>query len=432
MNIVHIIPGSGGGFYCGNCLRDGEMFKAIRNQGHNAIITPMYLPLFMECKNKNDVPVFFGAISIYLKHRFPFLQKLPNWVDGLLNSEPMLKMAARLAGSTRSTGLEDMTISMLMGEHGKQKDELEKLVSWLESHFKPDVVHISNALLLGLAKKLKERLNVPVFCSLQDEDTWVDCMKTDAANKAWELMHESSKYVDLFISVSKYYNIFMIDKLKLIEEKIKTLHLGVEPDNYKYINASEKPRNVGFLSRLNKANGLDILIDAFVELKNHEKNKDVRLILTGGYTADDSRYIKEQKAKIKKAGLNDDVIFMHSFENEGRKEFLNSVQVLSVPVRSGEAFGIYLLEAMASGIPVVQPAKGAFPEIIQKSGGGITYDDNSASELAKVLDELLNDKEKLKSLSLQARKGIEEGFNINYKAHEMIGFYLESVENFNF
>ncbi len=429
MNIAHIIPGSGGGFYCGNCLRDGEMFKAIRNQGHNAVITPMYLPLFMECNNKDDVPVFFGAISIYLKHRYPVLQKLPNWVDGILNSGPMLKLAAKFAGSTRSTGLEDMTISMLMGEHGKQKDELEKLVSWLENHFKPDVVHISNALLLGLAKKLKERLNVPVFCSLQDEDTWVECMKPEAAKKAWELMQDSTQYVDMFVSVSDYYKSFMKDRLKLTEEKLKTLHLGVEPDNYKYINASKKPRNIGYLSRLSKDKGLDILIDAFIELKKHEKNKNVKLLLTGGYTADDSKFVIEQKAKIKNAGLNDDVVFMHSFENEGRKEFLNSVQVLSVPVRSGDAFGIYLLEAMASGIPVVQPARGAFPEIIQKSGGGITYNDNSASELAKTLDELLNDKEKLNNLSLQARKGIEKEFNINYKAHEMIGLYVDFVTN---
>ncbi len=427
MNIAHIIPGSGGGFYCGNCLRDGEMFKAIRNQGHNAVITPMYLPLFMECKNNDEVPVFFGAISIYLKHRYPLLQKIPNWADSLLNSRPMLKLAARLAGSTRSTGLEDMTISMLMGEHGKQKDELEKLVSWLENHFKPDVVHISNALLLGLAKKLKERLKVPVFCSLQDEDTWVECMKPDAAKKAWELMSDSTQYVDMFVSVSDYYKSFMKDKLKLKEEKLKTLHLGVEPDNYIYINACEKKRNIGFMSRLSKENGLDILIDAFIDLKRDIKNKDSKLILTGGYTADDSKFVKEQKAKIKMAGLNDDVVFIQNFESEGRKKFLNSVQILSVPVRSGEAFGIYLLEAMASGIPVVQPAKGAFPEIIQKSGGGITYNDNTASELAKTLDKLLNDKEKLKNLSLQARKGIEDGFNINITAHEMIGLYMDFV-----
>ena len=63
--------------------------------------------------------------------------------------------------------------------------------------------------------------------------------------------------------------------------------------------------------------------------------------------------------------------------------------MVSVPVRNGEAFGIYLLECMASGVPVVQPALGAFPEIVELAGGGVIYEANTPEALAGSLEILI-------------------------------------------
>src|SRR5690554_126891 len=150
MNIIRIIPGSGGSFYCGNCLRDSKYFHALRSKGHNVIKIPMYLPLFADEHDINEVPIFYGAISTYLKQVMPVMRKAPKWFDNMLNSKSMMKLAASMAGSTRASGLEDMTISMLLGEQGKQKQELEHMVNWIADHCNPDVIHLSNALLLGL------------------------------------------------------------------------------------------------------------------------------------------------------------------------------------------------------------------------------------------------------------------------------------------
>ena len=46
MKIAHIIPGSGGSFYCGNCLRDSKYYESIKKLGHDVLKIPMYLPLF--------------------------------------------------------------------------------------------------------------------------------------------------------------------------------------------------------------------------------------------------------------------------------------------------------------------------------------------------------------------------------------------------
>lgn len=429
MQIVHIIPGSGGSFYCGNCLRDSKLFEAMRAQGHNAIKIPMYLPLFSHDATNGMTPVFYGAISIYLKQLYPVFRHAPKWFDRLLNAKFMLRFAASQANSTRARGLEDMTVSMLMGEHGKQKGELEKMVHWLETHYKADVIHISNALLLGLAHKLKERLRVPVICSLQDEDTWVDGMDPEFAGKAWELMAEKSRDIDLFVSVSHYYTEFMKQKLRLPEEKITTLHLGVDPSDYHYINAADKSRTIGFLSRLCQENGLDILVDAFILIRKQPGHEDVKLLLTGGQTADDNAFIKEQKQKLKQAGLEKAVEFIHDFDQSTRKDFFDRVMLLSVPVRHGEAFGIYLTEAMAAGIPIVQPALGAFPEIVERSGGGMVYSDNTPEQLAGALEALFSDKEKRRQLSQMARQSIEKKFNVHNLTREMTALYQQAIDH---
>jgi glycosyltransferase involved in cell wall biosynthesis len=425
LKIIHIIPGSGGSFYCGNCLRDSKYFDALRKMGHDVVKVPMYLPIFSDEHDLNEVPVFYGAVSIYLKQLMPLFRKAPAWFDNLLNSKPMLKFAASKAGSTRAKGLEEMTISMLLGEKGKQHEELERMTDWMKDHFKPDVVHLSNALLLGLAQKLKEKLNVPVVCSLQDEDVWVDIMSAQNRKRVWDLMAENADYVDRFISVSQYYAAFSAEKMRISPDKIVSIHIGVDPSDYEYRNSREKARAIGYISRMCPENGLDILVDAFILLKKQKEYDDLRLILTGGQTDDDKPYLRQIRKKLGKYDLLSAVDFHKDFEGFGRKSFFAKTSVISVPVRNGEAFGIYIAESLASGIPVVQPALGAFPEVLAATGGGIIYGENNPEALSSALKQLLDDPVRLMHLSEEARKGAEQHLNIHSLAKELIDTYRQ-------
>jgi len=423
LKIAHIIPGSGGSFYCGNCLRDSKYFDALRKMGHDVVKIPMYLPIFSDEHDLNEVPVFYGAVSIYLKQLMPLFRKAPAWVDNLLNSKPMLKYAASKAGSTRAKGLEEMTISMLQGERGRQHEELERMTDWMKDHFKPDVVHLSNALLLGLTRKLKEKLNVPVVCSLQDEDVWVDIMSAQNRKRVWDLMAENAEYVDRFISVSRYYAAFSAEKMKISPDKISSIHIGVDPSGYEYRNSREKGRAIGYISRMCPENGLDILADAFILLKKQKGYDDLKLIITGGQTGDDKPYLKHIRKRLNKSGLLSAVDFHKDFEGLGRKAFFAKASVISVPVRNGEAFGIYIAESLASGIPVVQPALGAFPEVLATTGGGVIYGENSPEVLSDALKQLLDDPVRLMRLSEVARKGAEKYLSINELAKELVEVY---------
>jgi glycosyltransferase involved in cell wall biosynthesis len=423
MNIIQIIPGSGGSFYCGNCLRDSKYVDALRKQGHQVVKIPMYLPLFSDEHDITDIPIFYGAISTYLKQVYPIFRKMPDWMEKLLDSKPMMKMAASMAGSTRAKGLEDMTISMLLGEQGEQKEELDKMVNWIAEHCKPDIIHISNALLLGLARRLKEKTGVPVLCSLQDEDVWVDAMHPQFQQKIWDLMHERAEDVDALVAVSNFFAETMKKLMNLPAEKLHTFYLGVDADDYHFIPVKEKPRNIGYISRMCHENGFDIVVDAFIEMKKKPGFEDVKLIATGGSTGDDAKYIKEQKRKIRNNNLDDSFEIIDEFEGEARHDFFKKVSLISVPVRIGEAFGMYLLESMASGIPVVQPALGAFPEIVGLSGGGVTYMPNSPEKLSETWAELLSDPEKMDKISRDGYEGTKKKFNIHNHAAEIIGLY---------
>ncbi|WP_167615235.1 glycosyltransferase family 4 protein [Maribellus sediminis] len=423
MNIIQIIPGSGGSFYCGNCLRDSKYFNALRAEGHQVTKIPMYLPLFADEHDISEIPIFYGAISTYLKQIYPVFRKAPAWFDRLLNSKPMMKMAASMAGSTNAKGLEDMTVSMLLGEEGEQKDELDHMVNWIADHCKPDIIHISNALLLGLARRLKEKIGVPVLCTLQDEDVWIDPMKPQFQKRIWDLMHERSKDVDVLVAVSDFFAGVMKDRMKLSDEQVKTIHLGVDVEDYQFMSVKEKPRNVGYISRMCHKDGFDIVVDGFIELKKKPGFEDVKLIATGGSTGDDNKFNKEQKRKLKENNLLDDFEIVPDFEGKEVNDFFRKVQLVSVPVRIGEAFGMYMIESMASGVPVVQPALGAFPEIIELSGGGVTYMPNSPKKLSETWAELLKDQDKLEKLSQAGYEGTRQKFNIHNHTKEIITLY---------
>ncbi len=410
-------------------MRDSKFVKALKDLGHETIKVPLYLPIFEDAHDLEEVPVFYGAVNLYLKQQFPIFRHMPVFVEHALDSKSVLEMAARKAGSTRAKGLEEMTISMLLGEDGNQKVELERLVDWLADEAKPDVIHLSNALLLGLAHRIKQRMDIPVICSLQDEDVWVDAMTDQYRQKVWDLMSERGKDVDMFIPVSDFFSAEIHKRMVIPESKMQTVHLGVDTADYSPKSIAEKEPIIGYLSRICEENGLAVLVDAYIILRKNTAYSAVKLKITGGKTGDDLQYIREQKQKISKAGLAQDVFWVDEFEGEERQKFFNTVRLLSVPVLNGEAFGLYMLEAMASGIPVVQPALGAFPEVIEISGGGTIYSSNEPQQLADVLASLILNDQKLQELSTAGLSGVNAHFDIHAQAKKMVAVYEKILIN---
>ncbi len=428
MKIVNIVPGFGGTFYCGNCLRDSGYTKSLIKLGHDAMMLPIYLPLTMEHGVEENVsPIFYGAVNLYLKQNFKIFRHMPNWMERFFNSSSMLRYAAKKAGSTRTEGLEEMTISMLQGNQGNQKDDLQELIDFLKNYEKPDIVHLSNALLLGLAEQMKLQLKIPVVCSLQDEDVWVDAMNSHYSKIVWNLMAEKGKDVDAFIAVSDFYANQMKAKMQIPDSKLFTVPIGLDSDLYRFSKPLNNPQVIGYISRMYEEHGFGLLIDAFILLKKKPQFSDTLLKLSGGYTADDKKYVNKQLKKLKKAGLMNQVEIVEDYQTENRFRFFNQLSLLTVPVLKGEAFGTYQLESLACGIPLVQPDLGAFPEIISQTGGGVIYSPNTPEALAEKWAEMLQKPETLEQMSLEGSRNVREKFAIDVLSEQVLAIYKSLV-----
>ena len=424
MKVTYIVPGSGDTFYCENCLRDMVLIKALKKLGHDITVVPMYLPFFLDSPEVGgESPVFFGGVNAYLQQKFRLFRNTPRWIDRLFDAPWLLKRIAKKAGSTSADGLGEMTLSMLNGEHGRQAKELNRLIEWLKTEEKPDAVHISNALLAGIAGRIRSELSVPIVCTLQDEDGWLDSMDPPYGQLCWDAIASQSSDIDAFIAVSDYYADAFAKRAGLPREKVHTVHIGINIENYTQSDRSQDPAVIGFLSRMSHALGLDTLVDAFMILKREEAFKAIRLRLAGGVVGEDHRLIAGQKKRLAAAGFLDDVDFIVAFDIESRISMLRSLTVLSVPVRAPAAFGTYVIEALASGVPVVLPESGAFPELVRETQGGVLYQPNTAEALADAWRRLLNDKDELMRLGQNGRNAIRENFNSEKMATGIADIY---------
>jgi glycosyltransferase involved in cell wall biosynthesis len=410
MNIVYLITGSGGSFYCGNCYRDMLYIKAIRKvPGIKANAIPLYLPPDTSGLDADfDKNVFFGAISMYLREKVPFLRNMPASLDKIFNATPMLKMAARQAGTTRTEGLENLTLNMIRGDNSLRENEVDRLVTYLLNDSKPDAIHLSNALIIGLASQLKKRLKCKIICSLQNEDDWINEMVEPYQSQAWKMIAEETVHVDAFISPSNYYKDLFISKTGVQGNNIYVVPSGIEsPSEYNLRKTDHSPA-LGYYCRINSQNGFDKIVDAFIDIKLSDRIKGLTLHVSGGYTGDDQPFINKQLKKLKKLGFMNSVKIYDEFQGPSKEEFFSSIDIMSVPVRKYDAYGLYILEANAAGVAVVQPATGAFPEILEKTGGGILYSPDNKRELVSAIIKLFDDKTLMQNLSDTGRKNVKE------------------------
>jgi len=403
--------------------------RAIRKQPSiTATAIPLYLPPDTSTDTGDfDHHVFFGAISMYLREKVPFFKKMPDFFDKIFDSAPLLKLASRQAGTTRTEGLEDMTLSMIKGENAFRKKEVDRLVAYLTTSGKPDIIHLSNALIIGLARQIKRRMDVKVVCSLLNEDDWIEEMAEPFRSKAWKLIAAEAPNIDTFMTPSTYYRDLFIEKTGVKGVNISIVPLGIDAgSSYDSVKGEEHYPSVGYLSRISHLNGFDKIVDAFLKLKTNDL-PGLTLHVCGGYTGDDRHFIREQIKKIKDHGFKSSVRIYPEFNGLAREQFFKNIDVMSVPVRKYDGYGLYILEANAAGVPVVQPSTGAFPEIIDKTGGGMTYDPDNVSMLASSLLKLLKDKESMKNQGIAGAVNVREHFSLEKMSEGLMNAYKNTI-----
>ena len=415
--------------YCGSCLRDNALAAELLKQGHDVLLVPIYTPTLTDEENVSQHRVFFGGISVYLEQHVPLFRHTPKLLDRLWDSEAALNMVSRRSIAVDPGSLAELTISMLKGEDGYQRKELDKLIDWLKTERRPDVVNLPNSLLIALAGPIKRELNLPVFCTLQGEDLFIDGLGEPYRSEALGLIRSNAEFVDGFLAVSDFYAKRMCRDLAIPESKMHIVPLGISFDGYE---KRERPASsefvVGYFARVAPEKGLHVLCDAYRLLRQRTPDRRIRLEIAGYLAPEHRDYLSGIERQINDWGLSGEVQYRGVLDRNAKIEFLHKLDVLSVPATYDEPKGMSLLEAMAAGVPVVQPRRGSFQEIIERTGGGLLVDDFDAESLASGLLTLIESPSLAAGLSERAFAGVREHYAVSNMARRAIEAYSSSVE----
>jgi len=412
--------------YCGSCLRDNALATELIARGHDVLLLPVYTPTHTDEPNVSQNKVVLGGISAYLEQYIPLFRKTPAWLDAVWDSRLILDLASRRSISTNPKMLGEMTVSVLKGEAGFQRKEIHKLIDWLKSEPLPDVINLPYSLLIGLAGPLKRELNRPICCTLQGEDLFLDSLREPYREQALDLIRSNIKHVDLFLPISEFYAEFMPGYLGIPSEKMQVVPIGINLHGFENIApAAKNGFTVGFLGRVAPEKGLHLLADAYKLFRKESCGTAARLEAAGWMAPECKAYLDDIEKGLAEAGLASEFSYRGILDREQKIDFLRELDVMSVPATYDEPKGVSVIEAMACGVPLVQPRRGAFTEIIEKTSGGLLVEPDDPQSLADALLQIFKNPARAEELGSQGARGVRQ----HYSAAHMADCALEAYES---
>jgi glycosyltransferase involved in cell wall biosynthesis len=412
MNFAFLTPGTGS-YYCGACMRDNALAKSLLAAGHQVSLLPMYLPLQLdeEMLSQEHNPIFFGGINVYLQQNLSLFRHTPRWLDHFLNNSKLLRFVAKRSHMTSARVHGAMALAMLRIEGSPFGKELDKLIDWLAIE-KPDVLCLGTALQAGMIRQVKQRLGVKIICFFQGEDSFLDGLPEPFKTQCWAELRGRLKDADLLVAPSQFYSDLMRQRLDIPDLQIEIMPNGIDLEGYLPPKPSSPPV-IGYLARMIREKGVGLLVSAFIHLRKNLHHPDARLHIAGACTAGDKALVASLKQQLAAAGLADQVTWSPNISREEKAAMLSSLSLFSVPATYPEAFGLYLIEAMASGVPVVQPRASSFPEIIEESGAGILVPPGDPIALATAWHELLSSPDALQAFREKGRHAAENHYSVS-------------------
>lgn len=375
-------------------------------------MAPLYLPLVTDREAPNpEIGIRVGGISLFLQQKFPWFRYLPRVIHRWLDKPERLRLASRFMGMTSPRDLGEMALGALQGEAGRQWPEWQRLIDWIRTEGKPDVISLSNSLLMGLCPVIQRDLGIPVVVSLQGEDSFLDTLIDPYHALCWEAMRDNARYVSKFVAPSHFYAGVMQGKLGVEASQMAVVYNGLDANSFGVAEPDPNFHVIGYFARMIHGKGLTTLVDAYIELYKRGTVPRVKLKIGGAKTSTDEKYIAGLQQKLQQAGCAQRVEWHPNVNFSDKVKFFRNLTVFSVPATYGEAFGFYILESMASGVPVVQPEHGAFPELIAASGGGVLCAPDDVQALADSLEALLLDDHQREQLINRGLAGVRNEFS---------------------
>ncbi len=424
---ISILAAGAGGMYCGSCMRDSALAHGLRNIGHVVTLIPLYTPL----RNERDIgttgEVFYGGVNVYLQHARKLFRRTPRVLDWVFDRPWLLNMAGRMANQQSPADLAGLTMDILRGEDGAEAKELNRLTDFLRDQIKPDVIVLPNLMFVGMAREFRRRLGVPIVCELTGEDIFLDQMKPSDRSRIREIIRGRARDVTKFVATSKYYARRMAEYLDIPSSDIDVVYTGLSPDYFAPAaspsNGEKRPPTIGYVARQCPEKGLGVLIEAMTMLRGKPNLWDVRLKVAGYVGGRDAKWAKALKKRAAEANLLDRIEWHGEIGLDAKIKLLDSIDVFTMPTTVAEPKGIPVLEAMARGVAVVAPDHGAFPEMIELTGGGTLVRPGDPEALADGLAEMFTSDFGRKEMGGAARKIVQEKFTERKMAYQMLDLF---------
>ncbi len=400
------------------------------------MLVPTYTPIRTDETDVAVDQVFFGGINVYLQQKVPLFRHLPKLFDRFLDNPSLIRRVTSRAIETDPKMLGSLVVSMLRGSNGNQRKEVRRLIKWLCHDSHADFLILSNILIGGFIPDLKRELHVPVVVTLQGDDIFLESLEEPHKSQALDLIRKLDDHIDAYLVHSHFYADAMANYLGLSRNKMHITPLGIDTrdfvdgsfaDGSFASRSTGHPLTIGYLARLTPDKGLHHLVDAFIQLKQRPGMERVGLKIAGWLGTDHVLFANEQFAKLDAAGLKNHYEHIGSVTRTQKLELLRSIDLLCVPTEYLEPKGLYVLEALAAGVPVVQPDHGVFPELLNDFGGGVLFDSSNASDLVEKLCLLLNNDALRIRLGQEGRQMVLEKRNANAMALATINV-LKSIQ----
>jgi glycosyltransferase involved in cell wall biosynthesis len=427
---ISILAAGAGGMYCGSCMRDNALANALRRLGHQITLIPLFTPLRTERPDASIPQVFYGGVNVYLQHATRLFRKTPRLFDWLFDRPWLLNIAGRYGSTTPPDQLGGLTLDVLRGEDGPAVKELRRLLQFMKHDVRPHVVSIPNLMFIGVAPVLKKEFGVPVVCELSGEDIFLDALAPRDRENAQQLIRKAAAHVDRFVATSNEYAGRMAEYLDVSREEIDVVYPSVSAEYLKLAaqRIESRPPTVGYLARICPEKGLQRLIDAMLLLWQMPGMSDVRLKVAGYLGKRDAAFYEQQQARVRSAGEAAQCDFRGEVTRDEKLALLDGCDVFSMPTQYVESKGISVLEAWSRGVPVVQPAHGSFPELIDKSGGaGLLVPPGDAQALAESIATLLRDRGKRDEMGRLGREAVAGHFTDDHMARNTIAVFESLV-----
>lgn len=424
MKIVYLAAGAGG-MYCGSCLHGNTLAAALREAGQECTLAPMYSPIRTDEQSVSSDHVTFGGINVYLQQHSAIFRHTPWFVDRLFDRPGLLRLAMNRSASVRPEQLGELTVSMLEGERGRQRKELEKLVQWLDRTIRPDVVHINNAMLMGVVHEIGRRLGIPVVCSLSGEDVFLEKLPEPYRGRARELLRQRASEASALVAMNGYYADRMAEYLSVPRERIRVIRPGLNLAGHGTRQSGSRPFTIGYLARICPEKGLHQLVAALRLLAVDGDLPPVHVKAAGYLDAADGQYVADIQRQVVQWRLSDRFEYLGELDRAAKIAFLQSLDLFCLPTVYRESKGLSVLEAWANGVPAVLPAHGAFCEMVEDTGGGLLCEPNDPAALAAVLKRMILDADLVAQCGRRAQRAVRERYNSAEMARRMVELYEE-------